>query len=263
MKINFQKFHGTGNDFILFDFRKDISPFNENHIAELCHRRFGIGADGIMFLLPSDDLSFEMKYFNADGKEGSMCGNGGRCIAAFAHDLGFTAQTSEFRAIDGNHMAVVKPISKNTYDVEIGLNDINDINQFKDGFFTLNTGSPHYVEFVENLEAIDVFKLGKQIRWDQRFQPDGINVNFVQRLNDRLLIKTFERGVENITLSCGTGVTASAIASTYNENDGEYIWPISTDGGDLMVMFNKSNSSFRNIKLKGAATKVFEGVINI
>ena len=261
MSIDFNKYHGTGNDFILVDNRNGDEFLNQEQIALLCHRRYGIGADGFMLLLSSDDYDFEMKYYNSDGKEGSMCGNGGRCISAFAFDMGIIKNTTTFKAIDGLHKAIIKSSKGNISFVEINLNEVQTIRMIADKKYILNTGSPHYVEFIEDLNAIDTMQEGKRIRWDKQFQPHGINVNFVKKHKSTLQVNTFERGVENITLSCGTGVTASAIAASAEMEDGNYSWDINTPGGDLSVSFVKKNSRFSNIWLKGPAEKVYAGTI--
>ncbi len=244
---------GRGNEL-------ELSP---KQIAGLCHRRFGIGADGVMVLHDSEDHDFDMKYFNADGYEGSMCGNGGRCIAAYAFSLGIFENKTEFTAIDGIHKAFLINATDQVYQVEVSLNDVEAVKIDKNDFYILNTGSPHYVEFVENLAEMDVFEKGKLVRWDDRFQPEGINANFVEHIIEQLYVRTFERGVENITLSCGTGVTAAAIAASVNLPDGEIIWPVKTDGGNLEVRFIKEKNHYSDVWLKGPATRVFEGTIEV
>lgn len=260
--FKFTKYHGTGNDFILIDNRNQDIHLDQEEISELCHRRYGIGADGLMFLQLSDEHDFEMIYFNADGLEGSMCGNGGRCIAAFAVHLGIIKDSATFKAIDGLHSVSILKSEDKKCMVEISLKDTDNIQALEKGVFTLDTGSPHYVEFVDDLEAIDTYQLGKTIRWDERFQPDGINVNFVEKKGSGLKVVTFERGVENITLSCGTGVTAAALASSAVKKEGHYTWEVTTRGGELSVSFIKQNNHFTDIWLSGPAEKVFSGTIN-
>ncbi len=259
--IDFTKYHGTGNDFILIDNRREQAILTSDDIAWLCHRRLGIGADGLMLLLPSADHDFEMKYYNADGKEGSMCGNGGRCITAFASDIGLTGEVVRFQAIDGSHEARITRDDGAVKQVEVQLNDVQAIHKLDDSGFLLDTGSPHYVKFVPDLDKMDALKEGKRIRWEKRFQPEGINVNFVQRSSGRLSVITYERGVEDITLSCGTGVTACGIAASAGDKDGPVSWTIQTPGGDLEVTFVKNNELFTNIWLKGPAEKVFAGTV--
>lgn len=259
--LDFYKYHGTGNDFILVDARSDWDTPDAGEIASWCHRRFGIGADGMMLLLPSEEVDFEMKYFNSDGNEGSMCGNGGRCIAAFAFRLGIAKESMTFRAIDGLHRARIKSVEGNISLVEISMNDVLKLESLAGGAYVLDTGSPHYVEFVDELEKIDAFDQGKKIRWDDQFKPGGINANFVEKEDDALKVVTFERGVEDITLSCGTGVTASAIAASAQLKDGSYYWKVTTQGGKLSVSFEKRQQKYTNICLYGPAEMVFSGTI--
>lgn len=262
MTISFVKYHGTGNDFSLIDNRENDIVLSTEQISNICNRRFGIGCDGLIYILPSDQYDFEMKYYNADGKEGSMCGNGGRCITAFAYHLGIISKYAHFKAIDGEHKSTVHSASKNELFIELSLYDV-EVQKQPDSYYFLNTGSPHYVEFVDQLDNIDAKERGKEIRWDQQFQPEGTNVNFVELGEDLLKVITFERGVENITLSCGTGVTAAAIAANLKLNDSKTNYNISTPGGDLKISFDRDNNNFSNIQLSGPVVKVFEGTINI
>lgn len=261
MKIKFSKYQGTGNDFIIIDNRDEL--FDSNNVTlvnKLCDRRFGIGGDGLMLLENSINTSFKMRYFNSDGKEGSMCGNGGRCIAAFAvhSNLIINPQHFTFDAVDGLHEA-----RYNNGVVSLRMSDVVLIEKTEDDFF-LNTGSPHFVRFVENVDKISVFEDGKAIRWSEPFQPGGTNVNFVTKIDDnRIKVRTFERGVEDETLSCGTGVVASSIAS-YLHNSTSKNLQIEVLGGELSVSFDpKSSEKVENIWLTGPATFVFEGHIHI
>lgn len=262
MKIQFYKYHGTGNDFVLIDNRNRKLLLTKNQIKHICDRHFGIGADGLMTLNTSVDYNFEMKYYNADGKEGSMCGNGGRCISLFASHLGMIKDKGKFIAIDGEHEFEI--ISSNEYagNIAIKLGDVNGYTQHQHEFF-LDTGSPHFVIFVNNISSIDPFAEGKKIRWKDRFQPKGTNVNFVERQDDKLIVRTFERGVEDITLSCGTGVVASALAASKFYELDKTSFEIETYGGELKVKFQKNNAGFDNIWLEGPAIKSFEGEIEI
>lgn len=262
MKIKFAKYHGTGNDFILVDNRENIFDPTKDQIAFLCHRRFGIGADGLILLGNSEMHDFSMKYYNADGGEGSMCGNGGRCIAAFAESLGIIKDVVIFEAVDGEHIAKMLASKDELPEISLKMSDVNDIIRFGEDY-VLDTGSPHLVRFVENLEKVNVYSEGKRLRWHPAFQPGGINVNFVQRSEDQLAVRSFERGVEDITLSCGTGVTACALAASrfYPQNPGYY--KILTDGGKLNVRFTKDGKGFSDIWLEGPAVKVFEGEAEI
>jgi len=259
MKFNFFKYHGTGNDFIIIDNRLNTISLTKKNIEIICHRRFGIGADGLMLLENNAELDFNMRYFNSDGNEGTMCGNGGRCLTAFAKKMGIVTNTAKFNSIDGVHHA---KISDNNI-ISLQMQNVHEIKEVNKNFF-LNTGSPHYVLFKENVKEIDVFNRGHEIRYSGEFAPNGTNVNFVEILNDELFVRTYERGVEDETYSCGTGVTASAIcASKYLDSD-KNSFDIITKGGNLNVSFTKKGiNDFSNIWLTGPATFVFEGEINI
>lgn len=258
MDIDFSKYQGTGNDFILLDNRSDqFSVLTAQQIQRLCDRKFGIGADGLMFLNKSMQYDFKMIYFNADGHEGSMCGNGGRCIVDFAHKIMSTNKSEYlFEAVDGLHYA-------NIEDQVISLKMIDVIKPIQESFFW-DTGSPHHVEFVKDLETINVFEKGQAIRYSPRYSQYGTNVNFVEILDDSSIsVKTYERGVEAETLSCGTGVTAAALAfdQTIQENLSEV--KIHTKGGALKVSFDQDEHKYFNIWLTGPATRVYQGKIKI
>ena len=264
MNIEFSKFHGTGNDFIVIDNRQGRITLNQEKIAFLCHRRFGIGADGLMMLGTADPEDFSMTYYNADGKKGSLCGNGARCVTAFAFQLGIINHECRFKTFDGIHQARIESKSSSgPLLIKVSLQDVTGINKLTQNSYSLDTGSPHYVEFVDKLATVDVFNSGKKIRWDKRFLPAGINVNFVEKAKNKLLVGTFERGVEDVTLSCGTGVTAAAIAATAQLQDGDYSWNIVTSGGELEVEFRKINSSYTNVWLKGPGLHGFSGSIQV
>lgn len=265
MKQTFYKYQGAGNDFIIIDNRENIFD-KDNHklIEKLCHRRFGIGADGLILINKSDKASFEMLYYNADGGLGSMCGNGGRCAVAFAKRLKIVAIDTTLLAYDGIHKATVINFDEN-YNAEINLQmmDVKNVEVNAD-FIFLNTGSPHYVKFVADVNTINVVEEGRKIRYNERFKSEGTNVNFVQHDNDKLIVRTYERGVEDETLSCGTGVTASAIAYAlqFNKN-GTIEIPVKTLGGNLKVKFNNKNNYFKDVYLQGEATFVYLGIVNI
>jgi diaminopimelate epimerase len=255
MNIHFHKYQGTGNDFIIIDNRTSKITLSATEIALMCNRRFGIGADGLMLLENLDGFDFRMVYFNSDGKESTMCGNGGRCITAFAHNQKIIDKTSMFLAIDSAHNAEI--LGDET--ICLQMIDVTNI-QFLEDHTILNTGSPHFVKFMENIEQIDVVTEGRTIRTQEIFMPDGINVNFVACMDEGLFIRTYERGVEDETLSCGTGVTAAAIASTMQET-GAFSVVIKTLGGNLRVTFEKETPcTAKNVFLIGPALKVFEGV---
>jgi diaminopimelate epimerase len=263
MLLGFTKFHGTGNDFILIDNRNKPIQLSPDRIRFLCDRHLGIGADGLMLLNPSSELDFSMVYYNADGFEGSMCGNGGRCIASFANLSGIEKSALRFSAVDGIHEAIVHERKGSGFDVSVGLNDVDGIQQVSEQIFVLDTGSPHYVEFVADPDALDIVSKGREIRWSERFQPEGINANFVRKENGKLYVKTYERGVENMTLSCGTGVTASAVAASATQKNGPFEWEIHTPGGLLQVSFKKAQDRYTDVWLRGNAMKVFDGEIEI
>lgn len=259
MLFDFFKYQGSGNDFILIDDRKGLFPSgNYKWVEKLCDRRFGIGADGLMLLRAHPQHDFEMIYYNADGKPGSMCGNGGRCITAFAQHLQIINNEANFLAVDGPHYAKISAKSVSLQMVE------TRIQEAKDPQFLLNTGSPHFVEFVDQIQRLDVYSKGKAIRYNERFRQEGVNVNFVEVLHDRqLFVRTYERGVENETLSCGTGVTAAALCYAEKTNiTGTGLIGVSTLGGELSVSFiRKAGGDFSEIFLEGPANLVFKGHI--
>jgi diaminopimelate epimerase len=259
MNIHFYKYQGTGNDFILLDNRKREHSFlTTAQIKKLCERKFGIGADGLMMLNEKEEYDFEMKYFNADGREGSMCGNGGRCMVKFAYHLGIHKDKFHFLAVDGEHEAELDIDG----DVSLKMQDVRNIKE-NYGDFILNTGSPHYVKLVNDVMNTDVFKKGRDIRYSKTYEEEGINVNFVQQLpdTDKIMVRTYERGVEDETLSCGTGVTAAALVCFHNDNGFNRV-AVTTLGGDLSVEYDRvQDSGFENIWLCGPAEKIFEGDI--
>ena len=262
MNVQFSKYHGTGNDFILIDGRAiDTTSLDTRTIKHLCHRRFGIGADGLIILKESEHYDFRMVYYNSDGEEGSMCGNGGRCITAFAHKLGIIGPAATFEGIDGSHEASIIPDGH----IKLKLIDVDGIKTFEDGFF-LNTGSAHFVKIVESADACDVHGEGKSIRHETRFFPGGTNVNFVQLLpgDNQIMVRTYERGVEKETLSCGTGVTAAAIVSYYKQKPETATYNIDTPGGKLSVSFIPGDAlKFTEVYLTGPATHVFDGAYSL
>jgi diaminopimelate epimerase len=259
MLIHFYKYEGTGNDFIILDNRKGILKFTKGQVAFLCHRRFGIGADGLMLLNRHADYDFEMKYYNADGGESSMCGNGGRCLVRFAAEMGILKPEYHFLAVDGEHKARIETGGI----VALKMHDVQGIRtEFRK--YILDTGSPHYVEIVENITALDVVSKGRAIRYNDEFNANGINVNFVEQTAepDKIIVRTYERGVEDETYSCGTGVTAAALVC-YHNNEGYNHINVETKGGLLSVKFEKARDGYNNIWLIGPATKVFEGDIEV
>ena len=260
MKIPFFKYQGTGNDFVIIDNRKNIFPRrNTELVGRLCNRRFGIGADGLILLQEHNGFDFEMIYYNSDGRVSSMCGNGGRCISAFAKKLGIIKQHCRFLAIDGEHEAEV---TANDW-VELKMKDVTFGERGED-YFVLDTGSPHYVVFVEDLDDINIVENGKAIRYSAAYKKEGINVNFVEKTKEGILVATYERGVEDETLSCGTGVTACAIAYYMRQPlDERTNVPVTTKGGNLQVRFKLSETDgVSDVWLCGKAILVFEGVID-
>lgn len=258
MEIKFYKYQGTGNDFVILDNRDGrYDGLSNKQVKALCERRFGIGADGLMLLNTHLNFDFEMKYYNADGSESSMCGNGGRCMIKFAGDQGITRTNYKFVAIDGAHEGSINTDGT----IALRMMEVDEI-KYMHGNYILNTGSPHFVTMNNDVMHLDVFKKGREIRYSKEFEKEGINVNFVEQTSDRdrIKVRTYERGVEDETLSCGTGVTAAALVCAHNDNGFNRV-EVETKGGCLSVEFDKIGDSFKNIWLNGPAVKVFEGVI--
>jgi len=257
MEIHFFKYQGTGNDFVVLDNRDGRYQGLDNvQIEKLCNRKFGIGSDGLMMLELAGGYDFKMVYYNADGNLGSMCGNGGRCLVKFAHDMGIHSSHYRFIATDGEHEAFIRDGR-----IHLKMQDVHAVEK-RDQVKILNTGSPHYVSFVDNVGGMDVFGEGRKIRYGAEFQDKGINVNFVCKHDNGIRVRTYERGVENETLSCGTGVTAAAIA--HSSVDGRQEVAIKVEGGALAVSFNRiSEQQYEDIWLIGPAEFVFKGEINI
>ncbi len=262
MKINFFKYQGTGNDFILLDNRKnEWSGLNRSMIAKLCDRRFGIGGDGLILLNAHPKYDFEMKNYNSDGGECSMCGNGARCLAQLAHDLQVPSRVKDhyhFLAIDGEHEA---SIHGNL--IHLKMQNVDEINETPEGF-VLNTGSPHLVCPATHLMTQDIVTQGRTLRNSPMFMPGGINVNFVQAYGKKIFVRTYERGVEDETLSCGTGIIAAAITAAQNQGPGVHEYEVHSRGGILQVRFEQSESDLQtqkweNIWLIGPAVLSFKG----
>lgn len=258
MKLEFFKYHGTGNDFVILDNRDNgYDAFTTKQISHLCSRHFGIGADGLMLLTKKDNYDFKMVYYNADGKESSMCGNGGRCLVKFAAHMGIIKNPYRFCAIDGDHEAYIELNGI----VKLKMHDVNKV-EYHASYILIDTGSPHFVKFASDVLNIDVPTTGHEIRYSDAFKKEGINVNFVESLSeDAIYVRTYERGVEDETLSCGTGVTAAALLSAHNENGFNTV-TVKTPGGQLTVEFDKKDDQhFENIWLCGPAELVFKGEI--
>lgn len=252
----FYKYQGTGNDFVMIDNRKQvISNTDKKLINFLCDRRFGVGADGLILLENSDVSDFKMVYFNADGNEGTMCGNGGRCIVAFANFLNIIGAKTTFEAVDGMHYATIKEEV-----VSLQMHDVSEILKTQDSVF-LDTGSPHHVQFENNISSFDIKTIGRNIR-NKVYGDAGSNVNFVKKLNDtRFRIRTYERGVEDETLACGTGATAVAIAMNYLKETTETTIELQVEGGELQVSFTETQGVYTDVFLTGKAQQVFKGEI--
>jgi diaminopimelate epimerase len=260
MQIRFYKYQGTGNDFIILNnLDGQYNAFTAEQVKQLCHRRFGIGADGLMLLNKHAQYDFEMKYYNADGRESSMCGNGGRCLTRFANDMGIIKSSYTFLAIDGVHESSIETNGT----IALKMKDVEDIKTVR-GSYILDTGSPHYVQVTGGVMQLDVPKKGAEIRNSREFAGEGINVNFVEETAepDEILVRTYERGVEDETLSCGTGVTAAALVCSHNDNGFNRV-EVLTKGGKLSVEYDHINGRYQNIWLIGPAEKVFEGTIEI
>lgn len=261
MNMPFSKYQGTGNDFILVDNRNNaFSNISQKEIERLCDRRFHIGADGLMLLNHRSGYDFEMKYFNADGNPGSMCGNGGRCMVRFAYDLGIHKNEYHFLASDGEHEAEIDTISNI---INLKMKDVSGYEEV-DGDYIIHTGSPHYIKFVNDVMDEDVVKKGTEIRYREAYSKDGINVNFVEEKgDDTLFVRTYERGVEDETFSCGTGVTACALVCHHNDVGYNEV-NVETRGGKLTVKYDRHlNNSYSDIWLCGPAEKAFEGKVEI
>ncbi|KAA0989373.1 diaminopimelate epimerase [Dyadobacter aurulentus] len=255
MKIAFYKYQGTGNDFVMVDDRNLQFPVSKEFIASICHRRFGVGADGLILLQNAADYDFRMVYFNADGGEGSMCGNGGRCVVRFAKDLGLFTDQTKFIAVDGEHEANVEGDI-----IRLRMSGVKDLERY-DEFDFMNTGSPHYVTYVEDVTDVDVVNIGSEIRYGSVYGPKGgTNVNFVEVIEgNHLSVRTYERGVEDETYSCGTGVTACAL-SAHLRKGWESPVKVETIGGTLEVAYSvNSEGELSDIYLIGPAERVFEG----
>jgi len=261
MKIPFSKYHGTGNDFIIIDNRELQWMPQQEEIARLCNRHLGIGADGLMLLTEKPGYDFYMTYYNSDGRESTLCGNGGRCMIIFAKSLALSGSEAWFLAIDGEHFGKVK--QKDSADfISMKMKDVT-IEEIEADHFFLNTGSPHYVTFRNDVETFDIIAEAKKIRFNERFREKGTNVDFVEVRDDHLFVRSYERGVEDETLSCGTGVTASVLAYAVKKPARHAFMDVRTRGGALRVSFQQTGNSFSDIWLEGPAIFVFKGEINL
>jgi diaminopimelate epimerase len=257
MTIHFNKYQATGNDFVLVDNRNNGYRFSKEQIEKICDRKFGVGADGLMLIEKHPSLDFNLVYYNSDGSQ-SLCGNGSRAAVQFASTLGILTGKTQFNAYDGSHDAELL----NTGIIRLKMNDVKEVTQVGDDFF-INTGSPHYIRFVKDIHHYPVFEEGREIRYSAAYSPAGTNVNFIELLPDNTIyVRTYERGVENETLSCGTGVTAAALAASFQG----YSSPVAikTLGGNLAVEYKSGQGGiFQQIYLTGPAKKVFEGNLEL
>jgi diaminopimelate epimerase len=258
MKFHFYKYQATGNDFVVIDNQSGKFSFTRDQIQKICDRKFGIGADGVILIENDPKANFNVNYYNSDGSQ-SLCGNGSRAAVQFASTLGLVNGKAKFNAYDGLHDAELLPLGV----VRLRMNNVEKVDQTGNDFI-LNTGSPHYIQFVDNVETLSVFEEGRKIRYNQTFKQEGINVNFVQLLPDnKIFVRTYERGVENETLSCGTGVTAAALVSSFKGYTSPVV--VKVLGGELSVEFKPAGMSgrFTDIFLVGPAKMVFEGDLEL
>ena len=261
--IQFYKYHGAGNDFIMLNLLEEDIILSQGQIKQLCDRHKGIGADGLMLLMASEESDFEMKYYNSDGGEGSMCGNGGRCMVSFAYDMGIVQDDYEFMAVDGLHKAYILEINAKQKQVKLQMIDVDRVSTVNDKM-VMDTGSPHYLDFRQDVADIDVYTEGKNVRFSESFKEKGVNVNFVEANGNQLFVRTYERGVEDETLACGTGVAAAAIASSIQQDLKITDFDIKVIGGTLKVTFDSiDEQKFTNIYLTGPAEYVYTGAIEI
>ena len=259
MELQFFKYQGTGNDFVMIDNRLNTFPKTTELIKKLCDRRFGIGGDGLILLENDSETNFKMVYYNSDGNESSMCGNGGRCLVAFAKKLQIFETEATFIAVDGLHFATIN----NDGTISLQMKNVDDV-KIEDKYVFMNTGSPHHVEMVNDVKSFNVKDAGAEIRYSDLYGTAGSNVNFVEQKNeDTFTVRTYERGVEDETLSCGTGVTAVAIAMFVKGKTKSNEVNLNVEGGSLKVKFQVENNNFTNVFLTGPATLVFEGTISI
>lgn len=253
--LNFSKYQGTGNDFVMIDDRSEsFDMFDASLIQRLCDRKFGIGADGLIVIREADDYDFEMFYYNADGTT-SFCGNGARCAVQFAHERDICGTEVNFKAIDGEHEAQI-----DKQEVNLKMGSVDGIEEIAEGFF-VDTGAPHVIVIAEELETKDVPQDGAAIRYNNNFKEVGTNVNFVEVIGDDVFVRTYERGVEDETLSCGTGVTATSIVLS-NFGIASPV-KVRTKGGILTISYEATENGFENVYLKGPAVKVFGGIIDL
>lgn len=258
MRLPFYKYQGTGNDFVIVNgIELGITTVEYSAVKHICDRRFGIGADGLMIISNSKDFDFEMIYYNSDGGLSTMCGNGGRCISHLAYNLGISGENVKFLAADGPHFAVIDGGL-----VALGMRDVHDLKSAGADNYVVNTGSPHYVRITDDNSLGNIVQVGKSVRYSDEYAAEGINVNLISWNGDILKVATYERGVEDETLSCGTGVTAAALVASVHFGVASPV-KVATKGGDLVVSFNKHGHGFSDVILSGPAELVFKGEIEI
>lgn len=261
MQLHFYKYQGTGNDFVMIDNRQAGIKLNVNQVKFICDRRFGVGADGLILLENEDGYDFKMVYYNSDGGESTMCGNGGRCITRFAFDLGIVREEYKFLAVDGLHLATK---NKNN-EISLKMIDVGSVEDKPNGAdIFVDTGSPHYVSFSKEVESLSLLEKAREIRYSDEYNRDGVNVNFVEiEDNSDLRMRTYERGVEDETYSCGTGVTAAVLGAYHKGLINSKEVRINTKGGNLGVKFETFENGYKAIWLTGPATYVYKGEITI
>ena len=261
MELIFDKYHGLGNDFVIIDGRSlNFQQLNQNQIKKICNRNFGVGADGLILIKDHLKLDFEMIYYNSDGLLSSMCGNGARCSVAFAYEKNICSEKMVFMAYDGPHKGFILADSN----IKLSFNDISNIKENEYGIY-IDSGSPHLLIFDKNIEELNFKELGSSIRHSKKFLKEGVNVNFIEHINkNRFKLRTYERGVEDETLSCGSGAVAAAISAHYKglaKNYSEIL--IQTLGGALKVDFKCEKEKYFKTYLSGKTQKVFSGIISI
>lgn len=261
--MEFYKFHGTGNDFIMIDNREGDTGLSTERVRALCDRRFGIGADGLILLEDDEACDIKMVYYNSDGNESTMCGNGGRCLAAFANLLSLVEDVGTLRAIDGIHSFTIIERVTDTWTVRLGMSDVSVSQAETSGEMIVDTGSPHFVIKVDDPVQMEIIEQARLIRYSDRFRSEGINVNFIREDSNGITIRTYERGVEDETLSCGTGCVAAAISAGSDNSDGSYEYDIITKGGKVKVSYTKSGKTFSDVYLTGPATMTFMGITEL
>ena len=260
MLLTFHKYQGTGNDFVIIDNRELTFPVSDFAlVAKICDRRFGIGADGLILLENHDSVDFKMVYYNSDGYLSSMCGNGGRCIVHFANKIGVIEREASFEAVYGVHKATISGDL-----VDLSMADVADI-ELEESYGYMDTGSPHYLIWDDNIDQLDINQEAHKVRYNDRFKEEGTNVNFLNWNTEAVQMRTYERGVEGETLSCGTGMVAAALYASLSGKIGEQeSCTINTRGGQAEVEFSKSGDrSFEQIRLIGPAMFVYSGEIDV